>query len=318
MTTHQSILGLLSCSVIALESPNEWQANLEPMSPCLFIFNGCGLSGAEKWGWWPRSLLSRPLSFKWPPTSQFLDFFHGSVIALESPNEWQANLEPMSPCLFIFNGCGLSGAEKWGWWPRSLLSRPLSFKWPPTSQFLDFFHGCHCFGISHEWQANLEPMSPCLFIFIGWGLSGAEKWGWLPRSLLSRLGHHPHFSAPLSPHPLKMNWVVLKNEDGGLDPYYYLGHQLQMTTHQSILGLLHGCHCFGISQWMTSQSRTNEPLFVHFNGCGLSGAEKWGCGLDPYYYLGHSASNDHPPVNSWTSFMVLSLLWNLPMNDKSI
>ena len=171
--------------VIVLESPNEWQANLEPMSPCLFIFNGCGLSGAEKWGWWPRSLLSRPLSFKWPPTSQFLDFFHGSVIALESPNEWQANLEPMSPCLFIFNGCGLSGAEKWGWWPRSLLSRPLSFKWPPTSQFLDFFHGSViALESPNEWQVNLEPMSPCLFIFNGCGLSGAEKWGWWPRSLL--------------------------------------------------------------------------------------------------------------------------------------
>ena len=240
--------------VIALESPNEWQANLEPMSPCLFIFNGCGLSGAEKWGWWPRSLLlSRPLSFNWPPTSHqsilgLLSWFwhcfgisqwmtsqsrtneppvcsfsmgvdwvvlknedggqdpyylgHSAsndhppvnswtsfivVIALESPNEWQANLEPMSPCLFIFNGCGLSGAEKWGWWPRSLLSRPLSFKWPPTSQFLDFFHGSViALESPNEWQANLEPMSPCLFVFNGCGLSGAEKWGWWPRSLLSR------------------------------------------------------------------------------------------------------------------------------------
>ena len=142
---------------------------------------------------------------------------------------------------------------------------------------------CHCFGIS-QWMTSQSRTNEPLFVHFQWGV----------------------------------DWVVLKNEDGGLDPYYYLGHQLQMTTHQSILGLLHGCHCFGISQWMTSQSRTNEPLFVHFNGCGLSGAEKWGCGLDPYYYLGHSASNDHPPVNSWTSFMVLSLLWNLPMNDKSI
>ena len=163
--------------VIALESPNEWQANLEPMSPCLFIFNGCGLSGAEKWGWWPRSLLSRPLSFKWPPTSQFLDFFNGSVIALESPNEWQVNLEPMSPCLFIFNGCGLSGAEKWGWWPRSLLSRPLSFKWPPTSQFLDFFHGCHCFGIS-QWMTSQSRTNEPLFVHFQWVWT---EWCWKMR-----------------------------------------------------------------------------------------------------------------------------------------
>ena len=148
------------------------------MSPCLFIFNGCGLSGAEKWGWWPRSLLSRPLSFKWPPvTSQFLDFFHGSVIALESPNEWQANLEPMSPCLFIFNGCGLSGAEKWGWWPRSLLSRPLSFKWPPTSQFLDFFHGCHCFGIS-QWMTSQSRTNEPLFVHFQWVWT---EWCWKMR-----------------------------------------------------------------------------------------------------------------------------------------
>ena len=101
-----------------------------------------------------------------PPVNSWTSFM--VVIALESPNEWQANLEPISPCLFIFNGCGLSGAEKWGWWPRSLLSRLLSFNWPPTS-------------------------------------------------------------------------------------------------HQSILGFLSWFwHYFGISQWMTSQSRTNEPLFVHF------------------------------------------------------
>ena len=30
--------------------------------------------------------------------------------------------------------------------------------------------------------------------------------------------------------------------------------------------------------------------------------------LDHPYYLGHSASNDHPPVNSWTSFMVVIAL----------
>ena len=165
--------------VIALESPNEWQANLEPMSPCLFIFNGCGLSGAEKWGWWPRSLLSRPLSFKWPPTSHqsILGLLSCSDIALESPNEWQANLEPMSPCLFIFNGCGLSGAEKWGWWPRSLLSRPLSFKWPPPSQFLDFFHSCHCFGIS-QWMTSQSRTNEPLFVHFQWVWT---EWCWKMR-----------------------------------------------------------------------------------------------------------------------------------------
>ena len=126
----------------------------------------------------PYYYRGRSASIDHPPvTSQFLDFFHGSDIALESPNEWQANLEPMSPCLFIFNGCGLSGAEKWGWWPRSLLSRPLSFKWPPTSQFLDFFHSCHCFGIS-QWMTSQSRTNEPLFVHFQWVWT---EWCWKMR-----------------------------------------------------------------------------------------------------------------------------------------
>ena len=108
--------------VIALESPNEWQANLEPMSPCLFISMGVDWVVLKNEDGGLDLLLSRPFSASndhLPPVNSWTSFMV-LVIALESPNEWQANLEPMSPCLFIFNGCGLSGAEKWGWWPRSL------------------------------------------------------------------------------------------------------------------------------------------------------------------------------------------------------
>ncbi len=170
------------------------------------FFNECALSGAEKCESSSRSLLSGTFSFKLPPTIQFLDFHHGCFCC--GISQWIES--QLAPALVFVNGCALSGAEKCESSPRSLLSGTFSFK---LFQFLAFFQGCLCFGISQwiqsQWASAFDFVNEC-------ALSGAEKCESSSWSLLS-----------------------------GTFSFIYPPTIQFLVFH-------HGCFCFKISQWIGS------------------------------------------------------------------